>query len=305
MTQSASPASARLLVLAAALFFSTGGAAIKACSMTAWQVAGLRSGIAALTLFLLLPAARRGWSWRAVGVGCVYASCLTLFSISNKLTTAANTIFLQSSAPLYILLLGPWLLREPVRRRDVVMMAAMAVGLGFFFVGTPEPSTTAPQPLLGDLLAVASGVAWAGTIVGLRGVGRIRPAVDLGAGGDDATPGEDAAGSAREGNAIPAVVCGNAIAFLVSLPFALPIETRAPIDWALISYLGVFQIGAAYICMTLGLRRVSALEASLLLMLEPVLSPVWAFAFQGEVPGPWSIAGGGLILVATVANARR
>jgi len=95
---------ARLRVLAAALTFSIGGAGIKACQLTSWQVAGFRSGIAALTLLLLLPEARRDWSARSALVGLAYAATVTLFVLANKLTTSANTIFLQSTAPLYILL---------------------------------------------------------------------------------------------------------------------------------------------------------------------------------------------------------
>src|SRR3990172_9137079 len=99
----------QLQLLAAAVLFSTGGAAIKACTLSSWQIASFRSVIAAVALFLLLPDARRRWTWRAVAVGAAYAATLMLFVLGNKLTTAANTIFLQSTAPLYILLLGPWL----------------------------------------------------------------------------------------------------------------------------------------------------------------------------------------------------
>jgi drug/metabolite transporter (DMT)-like permease len=106
------------LVLAAALF-STGGAIIKSTALTGWQVASFRSGIAALTLLALLPAARRGWTWRTLVVAVAYALTLVLFVVANKLTTSANTIFLQSTSPLYILVLSPLLLREAVRPRDV------------------------------------------------------------------------------------------------------------------------------------------------------------------------------------------
>ncbi|MFO0567651.1 MAG: EamA/RhaT family transporter, partial [Polyangiaceae bacterium] len=94
----------RVQVVLAALCFSTGGAAIKATSLGAFQVASFRSGVAALAMLLLLPRARARWSWRALLVGLAYASTMVLFVSSNKLTTAANTIFLQSSAPLYVLL---------------------------------------------------------------------------------------------------------------------------------------------------------------------------------------------------------
>jgi drug/metabolite transporter (DMT)-like permease len=103
----ASPVAARLRLLLAAVLFSTGGAAIKAATLTGWQVASFRSGVAALAVWLLVPAARGRWSRRVLAVAAVYAATMVLFVVANKLTTAANTIFLQSTAPLYVLLAGP------------------------------------------------------------------------------------------------------------------------------------------------------------------------------------------------------
>ncbi len=108
----------RLLILAAAVLFSTGGAAIKSASLTSWQVACFRSGVAAVALLLLVPASRRLRNYRVWVAAAAYAATMILFVAANKLTTAANAIFIQSTAPLYLLLLGPWLLKEPIRRRD-------------------------------------------------------------------------------------------------------------------------------------------------------------------------------------------
>ena len=126
---------ARLTVVAAALLFSTGGAAVKAATLTSWQVASLRCGVAALVLPFLLPAARGRWSWRSVPVALAYAGTLTCFVVATKWTTAANAIFLQSTAPLYVLCLAPWLLRERIRARDLVFMALLGLGLTLFFFG--------------------------------------------------------------------------------------------------------------------------------------------------------------------------
>jgi len=276
----------RLRLLAAAALFSTGGAAIKATDLDAWQVAGFRSGVAALAVFLLVPAARRGWSGRAVLVGVAYAATMVLFVASNKLTTSANTIFLQSTAPLYVLLLGPWLLREPIRRSDLLFMAAVGVGLALFFVGDQAPMATAPDPLRGNLLALASGVFWALTVVGLRWL---------------ETPEKGRA----KGSAMTTVVAGNAIAFLACLPFAFPVRGAEAADWLVVGYLGVFQIGLAYVLVTTAIRHVAALEASVLLLAEPALNPIWAWAAHSEVPGPWAIAGGALILGATLVRTWR
>jgi pterin-4a-carbinolamine dehydratase len=122
-----SPAVHRFQVLAAALLFSTGGAAIKATALSAWQVACFRSGLAALALLIAMPAWRRFWSPRAMLVGLAYAATMIGYVTGNKLTTAANTIFLQSTAPIYLLLLGPLLLREKVRRSDLLFTAALAL----------------------------------------------------------------------------------------------------------------------------------------------------------------------------------
>lgn len=271
-----SSTSARLRLAFAALLFSTGGAGIKAAAFTGWQIASFRSGIAAIVLWLFIPAARRGWTGRTILVGAAYAATLVLFVLANRLTTSANTIFLQSTAPLYVLVLSPWLLRERVRRADVGLMSLVGLGLALFFVGTQAPLATAPDPARGNLLAAGSGLTWALTVCGLRWMG-------------------------KEGDhgAMGAVVVGNALACLAGLPGALPLAAHPGRDWIVIVYLGVFQIGLAYVLVTSALRRLPALEASIILLIEPAFNPLWAWAMHGEVPGGWAIAGGGLILGAT------
>jgi drug/metabolite transporter (DMT)-like permease len=279
---------ARLQLASAAVLFSTGGAAIKAADFPAWQITCLRSGIAAIAIWLMTREARRSWNGRTIAVGVAYATTLTLFVLANRLTTAANTIYLQSTAPLYLALLAPWLLREPTRRQDLVFMAAVGLGLGLFFVGVDPPAQTAPDPVRGNLLALGSGLFWALTVCGLRWMSSAGP------GG---------------GSGAVAVVAGNAIAFAGALPFALPFGSHGWEDWALIGYLGVFQIALAYVLVTRALTTMPALEASLILLIEPVLNPVWAWIFQGERPGVWALMGGGIILGATairaVSDARR
>ncbi len=272
----------RLQVLAAALLFSTGGAAIKACTLSSWQIACFRSGIAAVAVLVLLPGARRGWSLRTLLVAAAYAATMVFYVLGNKLTTAANTIFLQSTAPLYILLLGPWLLGERIRRRDLGLMAALAVGMALFFVGDQQPVSTAPDPIRGNVLAGAAGITWALTIIGLRWLGRSSDAV-------------------RDQSAA-AVAAGNLLACAVALPWAFPVTSSRPTDWGLVVFLGVFQIGIAYIFMTRGMRRVPALEASLLILLEPVLNPLWALLVHGERPSAWAALGGAIIIFATATN---
>lgn len=269
----------RAEILAAAVLFSTGGAAIKATTLSGWEVASLRSGFAAVTLLLLLPAARRRWSWRTALVGLAYAATMILYVGGNKLTTAASTIFLQSTAPLYILLLGPWLLRERARSRDLALMAALAVGLAVTLAGRDPATSTAPDPALGNLLGVGSGFFWALTLLGIRWLGR-----------------------EQGGGAAAAVACGNLIACAVSAPAALPIGPTGPSDWGVVVFLGVVQIAIAYVFLTRGMSRVPALESSLLLLVEPVLNPFWAWLVHGERPGSWALLGGVVILGATAVR---
>jgi drug/metabolite transporter, DME family len=271
---------ARLQLIGAALLFSTGGAAIKAAAFTGWQIASLRSGFAALALLLMAPEARRGWTPQSALVGVAYAACLTLFVLANRLTTAANTIFLQSTAPLYILLLAPWLLKEPVRRRDFGFMLVVGLGLTLFFIGVDQPVVTAPDPVRGNLLALVSGFCWALTVCGLRWL--------------TARPGR--------GSPVAAVASGNLTAFLVTLPFAVPLGSHSLADWSIVIYLGVFQIALAYLLVTSAINHIPALEASMILLIEPALNPVWAWLMQGEVPGMWAVIGGAVILGATTAK---
>jgi drug/metabolite transporter (DMT)-like permease len=271
----------RLLLFAAAFLFSTGGAAIKACSLSGWQIAGFRSGIAAIALWVFLPEARRCWTWRNLFIGGAYAATLILFVLANRSTTSANAIFLQSTTPLYLLLLGPLVLREPIRRVDIAVISAVAAGALLLLSGSPEFAKTAPDPARGNILALGSGLTWAITLTGLRWLAkRTRYA-------------ESAAGT---------VIVGNCIAFAVCLPQALPVAHSTAADWAVLLYLGVFQVGLAYLTLARSIRHVPGLEAATLLLVEPVFNPVWTWLIQGEQPGVPALAGGGIIIAATLAG---
>ena len=274
------PLRSRLLLIAAAALFSTGGAAIKSASVGGWQIASLRSGIAAVFLLAAIPEARRRWQWRMVPVAASYAATLISFVLANRLTTAANTIFLQSAAPLYVLLLGPLLLHEPLRRRDIAFVAVVVSGVACFFAGSPHAARTAPDPWRGNLVALFSGVAYAFMLVGLRWLAR-----------------------KHDGAAIATVGLGNLIACLAALPLALPMPRLSAPDISILLYLGAVQIGVAYLLLTRGIRHVPAVEATALLMAEPALNPLWAWLVHGETPGPWALAGGLLIVSVSVAAA--
>lgn len=269
---------AHAAILATALLFSTGGAAIKACGLTAWQVAGFRSGVAAVAMALLVPAARQ-ISGRILLVAVAYAATLISFVLANKLTTGAQAVFLQAAAPLYVVGLERWLLGTRLARRDVPILSLIAVGIVLLFLGSGERVATAPDPARGNVIAIASGVFYAALMVGLRWL----------TAGPHATPG---AGPA-------AAVWGNVLAFAVALPMALPVVASRPIDWAVIGYLGTFQIALPYYLMTRAMRTLSALDAAVLLLVEPLLNPTFVWLVHGETPTPLALAGGALVLVAT------
>ena len=270
---------ARLQVVAAAALFSTGGAVIKATALDGFQVASFRSAVACLAVLVMLPGARRRPTAAAGVVALAYAATLVSFVLATKSTTAANAIFLQATAPIYLVLLGPWLLGEPVRRRDLLLLPVLGAGLALCFVGAGRPQATAPAPLLGNVLGFLSGVTWALTLVGLRFMSR-----------------REAAGGP---GAASAVVLGNLVACAAVLPWALPVATAGTRDLIIIGYLGIVQIGVAYACLGAGLRHVDAMTATLLLFVEPVLNPVWAYLVHGETTGPLALVGGTLILAAT------
>lgn len=278
-----SPAAARWLVLAAAVLFSTGGAAIKAGTFNAAHVSMCRSGIAALVL-LAFTRGRLTVTGTTLGAAGLYAATLTLFVAATKLTTAANAIFLQSVAPLYLLIFGPLFLREKWSSRDLVHVGALVLGLVLCMAGQGTPTSSAPDPTTGNTYAAVSGFTWAGTLLLLRRLGR---------------------DSRDEHDGLAAVIAGNALACLVALPVAWPLPAAPPAAWASVLYLGVFQIGLAYVCLTRAIRHVSALEASLLLLIEPVLNPIWTWLVHGETPGRATLLGGAIIVAATAVRALR
>ncbi|HEX4632226.1 MAG TPA: DMT family transporter, partial [Gemmatimonadales bacterium] len=256
----------RLKILAAAVLFSTSGAAIKYLTLDVWQLAGLRGLVAGVALLVMLPEARRGWTWRTILVGSAFAGATITFALANRLTTAASAIFLQSTSPLFILLLAPVLVGERARRRDLGVMAAMAVGMALFFVGVDRPGRVSHDPAAGDLIALLSALTWALAIIGSRWIGR----------GNDA-PAAVAASAA----------VGNLLSFVFCLPLG-PVLTGLDTGQAgILLYLGIFQLALGYVLISRGLPHVPALEVSLLLLVEPVVSPVWAFLLVREVPGVW------------------
>ena len=241
---------------------------MKLCQLSGWQIAGGRSLVAGVFLFLAVRDARRAPDRAVLATAAGYAATVTLFALANKLTTAANAIFIQSTAPLWVLLLSPRLLGERPSRAELSTIPIYGVGLFCFFL-----DELSPGQMLGNWLALAAGLAFGTCIVGLRRVQERGPS---------------------------ALVYGNWLAALVTAPLWLLEPTPALSDLLVLAYLGVFQLGLAYLCFARGVAHTPALEASLLVLLEPVLNPIWTFLIAGERPGRWALVGGGIVLSATL-----
>ena len=272
-------------ILLTALLLSTGGAGIKAVSLTNWQIACFRSGIAALVVLLAVRRLPR-FSAPMLLVGAAYAATVITFITANKLTTAASTVFFQGTAPLYLAALGPLVLGERLPRRDVPLLLAIGAGMLLLFLGHGEPTATAPDRVLGNVIGAVSGCCWSLTVLGLRWLEKRDPAAKGGAAGN-------------------AAIVGNIVAFAGCLPFALPVAGVSVPDAAGLAYLGVFQVGLAYVLLTRAITHVPAVETSLLLLAEPALSPLWAWWLHGETPGLWPLGGGALIVGAAAWKASR
>jgi DME family drug/metabolite transporter len=264
-----------LFVLAAALLWSTGSLFIKATPLGALELSFGRSLLAALTVAALTRREGFRLDFMTLVAAVLYAALLVLFVVANKLTTAANAIFLQYTAPVYVLILEPLVFKERFRAADLFVVAACVAGMSLFFVGRLQPNDVA-----GNLTALASGFCFALFLLLLR---RQR-------GG--------------ESNRASSVIYGNLIICVVTLPaFAHAAHTLTVKDVLIVSYLGVVQIGFAYTLFTLGIARgVRSLDAGVVGYVEPMLNPVWVFLFLGERPSEWAVVGGCIIIAAVFAH---
>ncbi len=254
-----------VLVAAAALLWSTGGIGIKFLAEPPLKIAFYRSATAAVALLLFFRP--RIWRWSAAFlIGIVsYAACLTTFVLATKWTSAANAIFLQYCGVVWVLLFSPLVLREPFRRRDAAAIAVAFVGMLLFFVGRFES-----RGFAGELSALASSVFFATLVLALR---------------------------RERGRGAEAVVTyGNVLAALALLPWVRADLGVTEVSAAVLGFLGIVQIAGAYALFVHGLRYVTATQASLVGMLEPIANPIWVFLFLGERPGGLSLLGGAIVL---------
>jgi len=287
-------------VLIAVLLWSTGGMFIKlATNFDAYQVTFFRSLLAAITVLIITR--KDGLRINAFGIMCsvIYAALLFLFVWATKHTTAANAIFLQYTAPIYILILSPFVIGEKFHLRDLVTVIFCLAGMSLFFVGDLTIGD-----VQGNIAALCSGVFLGLYIMLLKhpaAVGTRQEPVGSEVTSRDGTQAASLHAS-RGLNPVITVIYGNLILAVLTLPSGIAAFPTATFqDYAAVAFLGIVQIGIAYVLFIKGVRGgTRPLDASIIGFIEPLLNPVWVFLIIGEHPSQWAILGGTIIIV-TVA----
>jgi drug/metabolite transporter, DME family len=264
-----------LFVIAAAVLWSTGGLFIKWTSISGLELSFGRSLLAAITVAIFTRHEGFGLNRVTALASVLYAALLLLFVLATKETTAANAIFLQYTAPVYLLILEPLLYKEKFRSRDLITVTFCVIGMSLFFVGKLRP-----QDVTGNLMALASGFCFACYFLLLRH------------------------SKSRAVNRASSVIYGNLLLVLIAAPVGLKALPRMSMHDALsVLYLGVIQIGLAYTLFTVAMARgVRSLDAGIIGYVEPVLNPIWVFLVLGEQPSGWALLGGSIIVVAVVCH---
>ncbi|MFN8358557.1 MAG: DMT family transporter [Candidatus Kapaibacterium sp.] len=258
---------ATILLALTAVLWSTGGLLIKSVQWDPIAIAGMRSAIASLLLLAVSGKPRFTWSRAQIGGAIAYMATVVLFVMATKMTSAANAILLQYTGPIYVALFGRWYLGERTTRLDWITIGVVLLGMGMFFM-----DSLSTEGMAGNLIAIASGVAFAWLALFLRKQKNERP--------------EDS------------LLLGNWLAAVVAIPFIATSGMPSKESWVGMALLGIVQLGFSYVLYAKAIRHVSALEALLVPVIEPILNPVWVMLFLGETPQQWAIAGGCVVLTA-------
>lgn len=264
-----------LFVLAAALLWSTGGLFIKWNSISGLALSCFRSFFALITVAAVTRREGFGLNRLTTAAAILYAVVVIFFVLATKETTAANAIFLQYTAPVYLLVLEPIVYKENFRARDLITVLVCIGGMTLFFVGQLRP-----QDVTGNVMALTSGLFFALYFLLLR-----HP-------------------RAREVNRASSVIYGNVLVVLVCAPWGLAaLSSVGRHDLLSVTYLGVVQLGVSYAFFTVGMTRgVRSLDAGIICYIEPVLNPVWVFLVLGERPSRWALLGGAIIITAVIIH---
>lgn len=258
------------MLLCAALW-SIAGIFIKLIPWNSIVIAGIRSLIAGAVMFVYMRYKRIGFTAdrRSMLGGLALCCTLTCFVAANKLTTAANSIVLQFTAPMFIVVFSVLFLKKKFSRSDIFAVVLTMLGISLFFF-----DQLTPGHLLGNCVAIVAGMAFAGYYMSLEG--------------------------ASESERMSAILMAHGLTFCVSIPFIAlepPELGAAPVICIFI--LGVVQLGIPYVLLGRASGSCPPLACSLLGAVEPLLNPVWVFIFDGEAPGMWALIGG-VVVVATI-----
>ena len=249
-----------------AILWSLGGVLIKSIKWNAVAIAGMRSIIASIVLIIVIKKPKITWSFAQVGAALAYSGTVILFVMANKITTAANAILLQYTAPIYVALFGAWFLKEKTKLFDWVVVFTVLGGMALFFLDHLNMNG-----VLGNIVAALSGVCFGFFAIFMR--------------------------MQKEESPIESVLLGNIPTALIAIPFMLK-STPNTQGWINLLVMGVVQLGIPYILYSMAIKHVTALEAILIPVIEPILNPIWVFLMIGETPGPWAILGGTIVIVA-------
>ena len=252
-------------LIVTAILWSSAGLLIKMISWNPIAIAGMRSEIATLVLLVFLRRPHLTWSSAQIGGAVAFTATVILFVLANKLTTAANAILLQYTSPIFVALLGAWFLGERATRLDWTTIFVVIGGMTLFFL---DDLTTGG--LWGNVCAIASGVTFACFVLFMR--------------------------KQKNDSPLESVFLGNILTALIGLPFmfqAMP----SPSSWVGLVLSGVLQLGLSHVLYATAIKHVTALEAILISVVEPILNPVWVLLVMGEAPGPWALLGGFVVLV--------
>lgn len=256
------------MLLCAALW-SIAGIFIKLIPWNSIVIAGIRSLIAGAVMFVYMRYKRIGFTAdrRSMLGGLALCCTLTCFVAANKLTTAANSIVLQFTAPMFIVVFSVLFLKKKFSRSDIFAVVLTMLGISLFFL-----DQLTPGHLLGNCVAIVAGMAFAGYYMSLEG--------------------------ASESERMSAILMAHGLTFCVSIPFIAlepPELGAAPVICIFI--LGVVQLGIPYVLLGRASGSCPPLACSLLGAVEPLLNPVWVFIFDGEAPGMWALIGGVVVVV--------
>lgn len=262
-----SKSKAIILLICTAILWSKGGFLIKFINWHPVAIAGGRSIIAALIMWAYVKKPKFTWSNIQIMGAVAYALTVILFVIANKLTTAANTILLQYTGPIYVALFSYWFLKEKITAIDWITILTVILGMTLFFI-----EKLSPDGILGNFIAILAGIAFAGLALCLR--------------------------KQKDGSPLESLILGNILTGIIGLPFI--IDSGIPSQQSIIALLvlGIFQLGLPYILYSKAIKHVSALDAVLIPVLEPILNPLWVFLLLGESIGMWPMIGGAIIIVA-------